>query len=437
MADEQTRSGRPDESASVSDSDFQIESASAKNAIEAPPEDTTQGRAPVAAAAEPVEEAVVEESTEQVEEPETPLEDASHTSASRVEKPKPAAAAAKPKNKVPLAKRTADLKHEVDVLTHTKHRTRGEVEAAERKLAELNRQIAENEAKLAGKPAPAATAKPGQPAADAEPAMPEFPDYRKFATDEEYEAAKAKYHTDLTAYNRAMAERIEKRITQGVEARFRGANDEAQITAAVDRLTTTRNKVAESKPDWEDRRANLAGVQSAWYDPDRHKADKTPFLTDLARTLLMQGNEEGGELLYWLGDPDQAERTQALADLLPSRPLRDAIVAAPSVIPLLDHFATEAGQVEFERLKQMHPVRVHQAIGALSVRLAGVSSGSPAPSHPITKAQPSARPPAGTPGARGTTGASASTGKTTFDDWMAAEDAKERSARERLAGIAR
>ena len=437
MAEDKIVRQRPDDSASVKDDDFTIESASHREAFTEVPADTTDRAvtepAPVVKAA-----VAADEVTDTATPPEAEGEDADHVSASRftAESTLPAPAAPpKGKNKVPLKERTSQLKHEVDTLTHTKHRTKGEVEAAERRLADVTRQIADHEARLrSGQPA-AVAAKPGAPAADAdEPPMPEFPDYRKFSTDEEYEAARAKYQTDLVGWQRQHSERLERRIAAGVESRFKDVGAEAQFATAVQRLEATRDKVRATKPDWNEKAVALKDIQSSWYDPAAHGEAKTPFLSDLARTLLMQERDEGGELLYWLGS--DLDRAQALADLLPTRPLRDALLSAPSVIQLLDHFATDDGRAEFEAMKQMHPIRANQAIGALAVRLAGASSGSSAASHPITKAQPSARPPAGTPGARGTTGASATT-RTSFEDWMAAEDAKERAARERIAGIAR
>lgn len=423
MADDKATAQRRDDTASVSDSDFVVESHSVSNAFAEPPADTTEDRATVA---QLPEEAVVKDDmappTEQREMEAPP--DESHPERQPASQPKPKTT----KKDKSLDGRTVQLKHEVDVLTHAKHRTKSEVEAAERQLGDLKQQIAAHEAKARGG-APAET--PSQSQTDSDPPMPAFPDYRTFATDEEYETAKGKYHADLMTWQRGHSERLEKRLTAGLESRFKDVGEETQFAAAVQRLEVTRNKVRDSKPDWNEKAANLQELQSSWYDPTRHGDAKTPFLSDLTRTLLMAGNEEGGELLYWLGE--DLDRAQALADLFPTRPIRDALLHASSVIPLLEHFATDEGAREFEALKQMHPVRVNQAIGALSVRLTSASSGSLVKSHPITMAHPSARPPAGTPGARSTTVASA--GKLKFDDWMTAEDARERKERERLAGM--
>ena len=415
---------RPDESASVKDDDFPTESPSDPHAFDAVPADTTAGAEaePVAKVTAPVVEA---EDADEAEDAiaaaaDTPID--GQESNSRLGKPAKAPEPKPKANKVPLAKRTAQLKHEVDTLTFQRRE-------AERQLTELNRQIAERK-----------TAAPTAPVAKVvetpAPAMPTVPKYRDFETDEAYEAAIGKYHTDLAAYHQttlsAATTKLRDEIAQGVESRFKGAGEEAAFNTAVQRLQDTKAAVIATKPDWDEKRDALVDIQSAWYDPASMGADKTPFLTDVARTLLMDGNAEGGELLYWLGsDPDRA---QAVADLLPTRPLRDAIVSAPSVIALLDHFATDAGQREFEALKQMHPIRMNQAIGLLSARLAGASSGSPTVSHPITKARPSARPPAGTPGARA--GESPPGKMPAFDDWMKAEDAKELAERKRAAGIA-
>lgn len=415
---------RGDDSASVKDDDFTIESHSAPDAFADTPADTTT-------TAEPVTALVAE--GDQDETPETPVEDetpdASQQSESQLGKAEAKAAETpKPKaNKTPLTKRTTQLKHEVDALTHAKHKTKAELDAAERRLADLNREITAREAK----PAEKAQAEPGK-GETAPLAMPKVPNYRDYATDEEHEAALAKYYTDLDAYHIDQQTRLEQRITAGVESRFRSVGDDAAMQAAEERLVTTLESVRKDKADWQEKAEALKEITSSWYDPAAHKEATTPFLSDLAKSRLAMGLADGGELLYWLGsDPDRA---QVVADLLPNRPIRDAIVHAPSVLPLLEYFATDEGQRAFEAMKQMHPLRVNQAIGALSVRLTGASSGSPAGAHPITKARPSARPPAGTPGARGSGGAPP--GKQSFDDWMAEEDAKDLAKRKQLAGIA-
>ena len=413
---------RPDESASVKDDDFVIESHSDVNAFAPTPADTTGGEEPPLAAASSAEAVADDAGDEQaVSDPDAAD---GQVSESRLGKTTAVAAKPKAKNKVPLEKRTVQLKHEVDTLTHAKHRTKGELDAAERRLADLNREIAAREAgRGTGQPPAQATPEPAT--------MPTVPNYRAFATDEEYEAAVGKYHADLTAYQSAQIAAAERRITDGVESRFRGVGQEAAAQAALERREATKERVIATKPDWEEKRAALKDVTSSWYDPTQHGEATAPFLSDLASTRLSMGLEDGGELLYWLGeDPDRA---QAVADLFPTRPIRDAMINAPSVIDLLEHFTTDAGQREFETLKRMHPIRVNQAIGALSVRLSGASSGSPAVPHPITKAQPSARPPAGTPGARGI---GAPPGKKPpLEDWMKAEDQKELAKKLLAAGL--
>ena len=413
---------RPDETAGVKDDDFVVESFSVKDAFDPPPDDTTE-RAEVAAPVEPEATAEVDKGEEVAEAAEVLAGDeGGEVSESRLGKAEASAAVPpKPKNKVPASKRTADLKREIDSLTFQRR-------DAERHLAELKRQT-----EALARPAEATIEKPAVAAVEDKPIpMPTVPKYREFDTDEAYETAMAKYHADLSAAINDQQTRLERRITEGVESRFRSAGDDAAAEAAERRLVSTLDKVRAGKTDWDARAAGLKEIRSPWYNPDVHRDATAPFLSDLSKSRLSMGLEDGGELLYWLGE--DVDRAQALADLFPTRPIRDALVAAPSVIPLLEHFATDDGQREFDELKRMHPLRVNQAIGALSVRLAGASRGSLAVSHSITKALPSARPPAGTPGAQGTTRPA---GKAPpFLDWMKSEDEKELRERKRQAGIA-
>ena len=349
---------------------------------------------------------------------------------------KPAQPGAKKKN-VPLTERVASLKKEVDTLTHSKHKTAAELTADQEKLTALRKEIADLEARKASGAAPAKPAEPAKPKAadDTEPVpIPAHPKYKDFDTDEAYEEAVAKWTTDVQTANVENARRLEARITRGVEAKFTSQGSEARAREIQATVVATLEKVRAGKADWNEKATALKGVQSAWYNPEKHSGSTTPFLSDLAMSLLAQGREEGAEILHYLGS--DVDRAQRLADLFPTRPLRDAFVHAPSVIPLLEHFATDEGAEEFEGLKRMHPIQMLQAFGALSTRLAApASSGSGAPAkHAITKAAPSARPPAGSPGARG----SAATPSTpnSFEDYMAQEDAAELALKKRLAGIA-
>ena len=121
----------------------------------------------------------------------------------------------------------------------------------------------------------------------------------------------------MPAWQTARDAALEQRITSGVDSRLRGADDHAAFREAMGRLEATKAAVIEAHPDWDEKREVLSDLRSAWYDPRAHKGTTTPFLSDLARTLLMQGNPEGGELLYWLGsDPDRA---QAVAIALRAR----------------------------------------------------------------------------------------------------------------------
>ena len=302
-----------------------------------------------------------------------------------------------PKSRKP-SERVAELRHEIDTLTHTKHRTVEETRELEAKRETLRAEIVD----LDKKKAAAAGTSPA-PTAAAEDTEPEHPKYRDFGTDEEYETAVATWKTNHRGWSDRRLEALKKDITDGVEARFTSADQDVAQRTAMSTMVQTLTKVSAGLPDWDEKADALSAVRSSWFDPTRHigadgKPVYAPFLADLAQTLMMDGAEEGATLLHWLGtDPDRAQR---LADLQPNKFVRDAIVHAPSVTPLLDFFASEEGAAEFERLNQMHPLRMNQALGALSLRLQPAPRGSGAAAHPVTQARPSARPPVGSPGAR-------------------------------------
>lgn len=410
-----TDTGVP-ETPDPSDSEFVSESASV--AFDLAPDDTTAG--------------VVEDADEVVET--APVVAAADTSARAAEatgKRAPVVAGATPadaKHDKPLSPRAKAIKKEIDTYTHAKHQVASELAAEQTRLTTLRAEIATAE-RTRTRPKADATPVETTPVADL---MPEHPKYRDFDTDEAYEAAVGEWRTKSAAWDQQRIDALKTEITASVEARFTSHDGEAAARQAETTLISTLKKVRTSKADWDEKADAMRDLQSAWYDPTTHQGSTTPFLSDLSQSLLMQGREDGAELLHWLGS--DLERAQRVADLLPTRPLRDALVYAPSAIPLLAHFATPEGAVEFEQLKQMHPVRMLQAIGALSSRLAPVPRGSGAAAHYITTAHPSARPPAGTPGARAGSGGAAGSSNT-FDEWMAAEDAREQHARERLAGI--
>jgi len=343
----------------------------------------------------------------------------------------------------PLTQRVGELKDDIDRLTHEKHKTAAEKDRAAAELANTRAELAKVQKEIADAKAAGTAAAPpadkAKPTAAAEDVEPEIPDYRKFDTDEAFEAAMADYRTKHREWhNRQMDAAINKAkkdITEGVETRFKNNDAEAAQAAANTRMATTLTEVRASKPDWNEKRDALKDIQSAWYDPKTHGDVTTPFLADLAQSRMMAGNKDGAELLYWLGS-DKA-RAQRLADLLPSRPLRDAIVRAPSVQALLEHFATEEGAEQFNSLRRMPPQDVFLAVGALSARLESAPGGPDTTVHRITNARPSTSPRVGSPGARaGSGGGSTAANSNSFDDWMAAEDAKEEADRKRLAGIA-
>ena len=417
MADEKTEQAGGDDG-------FTHESASVS--FTPPPIDTTVG-----AGSEPVLEVVAEAAAgvsdgeppaDEQEGPEPPVADPSQESASLASAP--AAKLAKKKGPT-LTERTSKLQKDVDTLTYQKHQTQREMDEAASKLATMRAELADLEAKrtpLAARPKAV-----DQPADTIGP-MPEHPKYRDFATDEEYEAAVATWRTDTATWQAARETALEQRITGGIDSRLTAAQAEAAARRSEAALSTRLTAAQEKHPaDWREKTATLKGLRSTWYDPAAHGVGSTtPFLSDLAQ----HHESEGAELLYWLGsDPSRA---QVLADLRPTRPLRDALALAPSLLPLLEYFATPEGVQAFEGLKGMHPIRMDYALGALSARLTAASRGSAPAAHVMTQAVPPAKPPVGTPGARGA-GAPAAT--QTFDDWYEAENRRELAERKRLAGI--
>jgi hypothetical protein len=323
------------------------------------------------------------------------------------------------KKRTTLAERTAELRRQTDRATY--------------ELRETERRIQERQAELA-RLTPPASARPATPArpdpqtSDATP--PPHPNYRDFDTDELYETAVATWRAAMSHWQIARERGLERRLQSSVEARLQSEAHakalERADAALVSRLDSTRKKY----PDWDEKSKSdaLASLTSPWYNPAEHGPLQTPFLSDLA-----QHHDDGPEFLYWLAS--HPEEAQTLADIRPTRPFRDALLHAPTLLPILQHFATPAGQKELQTLQTLHPVRLFQAIGALSVRLAAAPGGSAAGArHAITSAVPSGKPPGGSPGASGA-GAHADPKSQSFDEWYAAENAREESARRRSAGI--
>ena len=424
MADE-PRDADPNP-ANAKDEDFVLDSGSV--AFQPPADGTSHVSFSTADLTQPAAEATVDtpaqadaDADAEGEQP-TPAADDGEQHAGTSSQPEPKA---KKKGQT-LSERTAQLRKDVDTLTYQKHQTAREIGEATARLTKLRGELAAADKTTPVTSTPAQTS--AQPAADL--AMPEHPKYRDFDTDEAYEAAVAKWRTDVTAWQGKREEALETKIGKSLDTRLQAQRGDAEAEQAHTAMVKTLEAARAKHPDWREKSTALRDIRSSWYDPEHHGEVRTPFLSDLSQTLMAFGNEEGAELLHWLGsDPQRAQR---LADLLPTRPIRDALVMAPSVIPLLDHFATDDGAQEFEALKGMHPVRLFQAIGAISARLSAAPRGSAQSAHPITAAHPAVKPPVGAAGVRGP----AQTGAPpAFEDWKAAEDARELKERLRLAGV--
>lgn len=427
------RPPEPDADAGAGDDGFVIESHSAMDVSEPHPDDTTvhpQNELDIAAAAAAEAEPVKGAQGEGEGEGETePAKAAGAAAPVAVEKGKGG------KRKGPtLDQRAATLKQQVDELTYQKHQTQRDTDEALRKLGELRQELARVEAKRGAAPA-AEPEKPAVPGAVAV-ARPDFPDYRKYATDDEYDAAVATYRKDDAAWVQAQIEasvgKAREDLTKGFDARRTDERVAAEVEQAQ-RETATRLRAFQAEhPDWQEKTAATDGLRSRWYDPAKFGRAQTPFLSD----LLVNHPGDGAGVGYFVGelmesDPDAAQR---IADLLPYAHVRDAFLHVPSAIPLLQHFATPDGAREFEALNRMHPQAAFVALGALHARLTAAPSGSAeVPRRPITSAVPTARPPVGSPGANGSGAAPAE--PSTFYDWHVQEDARELKEKLRRAGL--
>ena len=323
-----------------------------------------------------------------------------------------ASPAAKPPKKGTIERRTAALTKDIDALTAKRTQAQQEYQQEQTRLATLRAEAAAVEAKL--KP-------PAPPAAAAPLARPDHPQYKDFETDEQYDAAVAAWRTKDQQWLDARDKALEDRITSGVDSRLQRQREAATAEEADAALVSRLDVAREAHPDWNEKVEPLKDLQSSWYDKTQHGKATAYFLSDIG-----QNAEDGPEFLYWLGtvaleDPDRAQR---LADLLPTKALRDVIILS-SPQKLMEHFSSDEGVKEFNLLKAMHPDRMKLAVGALSARLSAADRGPAglAP-PPITKATPSAKPPAGAPP---NLSRPAATGKAPpFLDWMAQEDEKER-----------
>jgi hypothetical protein len=350
------------------------------------------------------------------------------------------------KVKETAAQRKARIQHEIDQVTWARAEAQRELDETLARLASAKAAPSGQPAAAAGMPATAkGTTTAGAPAGDsaAAPALPKMPDYRKFESDEDYAAAVEQYNTDLTAYLAAQTTAAVERVSKTVDERFTGRDAEARQAEVASRMVATLDTVRSSKADWNERAQNLAPLRSGWYSPAHHDtkgpggeriANPTPAITHLSRSLLMAGKAEGAELLYNLGDPAQADRAQAIADLPIPRHVCDAMVHVPSVQKVLDYFVTPEGAKELTAINRMQPDAAKVAVGALGMRLdaASVRRGTAPAAHSITKATPARRPLAGGPGAHT---ASRTDTPPPLDQWWEDEDRKDEMKRRERAGL--
>ncbi len=262
------------------------------------------------------------------------------------------------------------------------------LEAAKRET--LEQELARTRAAPPGASPPAAPATPDAAA----PAMPVHPTYSDFDTEADYQQAATKWATDLEAWQTAREERLATAITGAVDDRLVQQQVRDQIRVRQDRFGHSLRAVAEQHPDLSEAVKNLEGIRSSWAPAG---APETPFIHD-----LVLNTRTGADYYYHLAT--HPEEAQVVAELFPSRHLRDAVLRSSAPDRLMRYFATDEGRDAFHRLAGLPDAGdVRQTIGELSARLEAAAVRGPASTapKPITSATPPAQPPVGSPMARG------------------------------------
>ena len=262
------------------------------------------------------------------------------------------------------------------------------IEAAKRET--LEQELARTRAAPPGAPPPAAPATPDA----AVPAMPVHPTYSDFDTEADYQQATSQWATDLEAWQTAREARLATAITGAVDDRLAHQQVHAQLRTQQERFGHSLRAVAEQHPDLPAAVKNLEGIRSSWAPAD---APETPFIHD-----LVLNTRTGADYYYHLAT--HPEEAQVVAELFPSRHLRDAVLRSSAPDSLMRYFATDEGRDAFHRLAGLPDAGdVRQTIGELSARLEAAAARGPASTapKPITSATPPAQPPVGSPMARG------------------------------------
>ena len=262
------------------------------------------------------------------------------------------------------------------------------LEAAKRET--LEQELARTRAAPPGAPPPAAPATPDA----AVPAMPVHPTYSDFDTEADYQQATSQWATDLEAWQTAREARLATAITGAVDDRLAHQQVHAQLRTQQERFGHSLRAVSEQHPDLPAAVKNLEGIRSSWAPAD---APETPFIHD-----LVLNTRTGADYYYHLAT--HPEEAQVVAELFPSRHLRDAVLRSSAPDSLMRYFATDEGRDAFHRLAGLPDAGdVRQTIGELSARLEAAAARGPASTapKPITSATPPAQPPVGSPMARG------------------------------------
>ena len=283
-----------------------------------------------------------------------------------------------------------------------------------RREAEEREQVARDEAADLRRQLDAKSAPPAPPAEKMAPARQARPKLADFETEEAFDIALSAWHEGEL---KAREETLRTMLTTELDQRLARERIEADARTQDALVQSRMAAMIEAHPDYPEKARANAEV---------FKEIKNPFLQD-----IILSTELGPELLYQCADqPDVAE---ALGELpLPTRPLRDAVVRSSVPDRLMVYFATD-GREDYDRLLRLHPIDVIREIGKLEARLEAAERGSVSSAPvPVTSAAPPVRPPVGSPLARDNRNAGV---PPRFEDWMTQEDANEKAARLRAAGL--
>ena len=303
-------------------------------------------------------------------------------------------------------------------LTKARYDAEGREAVAQARVQALEAELAaQAKASIAAAPEQATVAAEESPAPPSRPVHPEWGD---FDTEDDYKTATAKWDTDMAQWQAAQTKADEARVEHGIDERF-AQRDQARAATEHQRalhshVATALEQAKQAHPGWNptDAQAEMAEVRSPFVD--EKDPNPTPFLHDVALH-----SRDTGELLHYFAT--ELDDFRSLADLLPTRELRDAVITSSAPLLVMKHFATDDGRQDFDRLKGLP--QPAEMLGVLIARLEDAESrgSSPVVRHSSTSVRPPAKPPAGAPRAR--PAAAPDPSKEPWDQMVARENEEE------------